>query len=230
MVNLSLFQTKKKSNRGKYMEKKTKVIIGIVVAVITVIIVAGLLIVQAIFNQETEKLKQMSEEMATMEVTTKDGEKIELEYYNFDDGRFFLKMPTSFEQMDEETLNLKYNGENPPTFAFANERGTVSISLSLSEAKIKNEQIENFVKTTKEQMQAISDVQKVNIYKKDGRTIGELILVSKAEDTDIYNHMLVFSDKDCLRVINFNCTNELEENWKEVGAFLMKSLMFPVEE
>ena len=43
------------------MEKKTKVIIGIVVAVITVIIVAGLLIVQAIFNQETEKLKQMSE-------------------------------------------------------------------------------------------------------------------------------------------------------------------------
>ena len=212
------------------MEKKTKVIIGIVVAVITVIIVAGLLIVQAIFNQETEKLKQMSEEMATMEVTTKDGEKIELEYYNFDDGRFFLKMPTSFEQMDEETLNLKYNGENPPTFAFANERGTVSISLSLSEAKIKNEQIENFVKTTKEQMQAISDVQKVNIYKKDGITIGELILVSKAEDTDIYNHMLVFSDKDCLRVINFNCTKELEENWKEVGAFLMKSLMFPVEE
>ena len=81
------------------MEKKTKVIIGIVVAVITVIIVAGLLIVQAIFNQETEKLKQMSEEMATMEVTTKDGEKIELEYYNFDDGRFFLKMPTSFEQI-----------------------------------------------------------------------------------------------------------------------------------
>ena len=32
------------------MEKKTKVIIGIVVAVITVIIVAGLLIVQAIFT------------------------------------------------------------------------------------------------------------------------------------------------------------------------------------
>lgn len=212
------------------MKKKTSIIIGIVVAILVIIIVGVLLIVQHTLNQETEKLKQESEEMATMQVKTKDGEEVNLEYYNFDNGRFFLKMPTSFKQMDEEMLTTKYDKDNPPTFAFSNERGTVSISLSLRDVSMKNEQIESFVMMTKEQMKEISDVQKVNIYQIEGRNIGEIIFVTKGADTDIYNHSIIFSDKGYLRVINFNCIKELEENWKEVGEFLMNSLMFPVDE
>jgi len=208
------------------MKKK----IGMILAVIVAVIVVALLIFQVVLNKDTEKLKQESEEMATMQVSTKEGEKIDLEYFNFDNGSFFLKVPTTFQRMDEETLALKYAAENLPTFAYANENGTVSISLSLSDANMKNEQIEAFVKMTKEQMKEAFDIQKVNVYQKDGRNIGEMILVSKAEDTDIYNHMLVFSDQDKLRVINFNCTKELQGNWEEVGNFIMNSLMFPVEE
>ena len=47
-------------------------------------------------------------------------------------------------------------------------------------------------------------------------------------DTDIYNHMIVFSVDDTLRIVSFNCTKELQENWKEVGEFIIKSLTFDI--
>ena len=168
--------------------------------------------------------------MNTFQISTKDGEVIDTQYYNFEDGRFFLKLPKSFTNMPEELLQAKYPANNLPTYAFSNENGTISVAINVSNASMKNEQIGNYLKTMEQELSATSSILETKTTELDGRQIGQIIFISPAVDTDIYNHMVIFSDQDQLVVVNFNCTKELQENWQEVGRFLMNSLMFPVEE
>lgn len=51
-------------------------------------------------------------------------------------------------------------------------------------------------------------------------------LVSKASDTNIYNHMICFSYQNKLIIMNFNCIERLQEEWFTVGDFLIDSLLF----
>ncbi len=71
-----------------------------------------------------------------------------------------------------------------------------------------------------------SDIVESKSYKVDGHTIGEMKLVTKAVDTNIYNHMLFFSYHDKLVIITFNCTEELRNDWEQVGDFMIESLFF----
>ena len=207
------------------MKKKVRII---VVSIIVVLIIV-LLGVQYYFNQETEKLKKYGEMLNTQSIETKTGEIIETEYFNFDDGNFFIKLPKSFSQMDEETLKIKYPNENPPTYAFSNDATTVSVAISLSEANMKNRDIANYLKTMEKTFSSVYEDIETKISELEGHKIGQMKFISPAVDTKIYNHMLVFSDQNKLRIVNFNCTEELKDDWEEVGDFIINSLMFPTE-
>lgn len=205
------------------MKKK----IWMIAAIIVVAIVAVLLAVQIHFNKKTEELKKEEEILNTFELKTKSGEKIELEYFNLEDGEFYLKLPKSFKQLDKKTIDAKYNSENPPTVAFSNEEATVNIAMSITDTKMQNEAIETFLNGMKAQLEVQYEVIDSNTKEKDGHTIGQIQFISKAADTDIYNHMMIFSCNDKFRTVSFNCTKELQEEWQEVGAFIINSLIFP---
>lgn len=209
------------------MKKKVGIIIGVVAVVI---IVAVLLVVQAVFKQATDELKQEEELLNKLSIETKSGETVELEYVNFENGEFYLKLPKNFKQMDDETLKVKYPNGNPPSFAFANDDATISIAVSVSDVEMKDEAIGAFVESMKTQLGSGAEILDSSVTEKDGHTIGQLKMVTKGPDTDIYNHMLMFSCNDKFRTIGFNCTKELQEEWQEVGAFIINSLMFPVDE
>lgn len=208
------------------MKKKTQIIIGVIV----VLVVAILLGIQYYFNKETEKLKEEEKVLNTFDIETKSGEKVETEYFNFDDGKFFLKLPKNFSQLDEETLKVKYPNDNPPTFAFSNDKTTVNVAISLSTATIKDNEIESYLNAMIQTLGDKMNVIETNVFEKAGHNIGQIKFVSTAVDTEIYNHMIVFSEQDKLRIVSFNCTKALQEDWQEVGAFITNSLMFPVEE
>ncbi len=50
--------------------------------------------------------------------------------------------------------------------------------------------------------------------------------ISPASDTNIYNHIIAFSADGKLRLVNFNCTEELRAEWEKVGDFIINSLLF----
>ena len=209
------------------MKKKVGIIIGVVAVVI---IVAILLVVQFVFNKATDELKQEEELLNKLSIETKSGETVELAYSNFENGEFYLKFPKTFKQMDEETIKVKYPNGNPPSFAFANDNATISIAVSISDVEMKDEAIGAFVESMKTQLGSGAEILDSSVTEKDGHTIGQLKMVTKGTDTEIYNHMLMFSCNDKFRTIGFNCTKELQEEWQEVGAFIINSLMFPVDE
>lgn len=206
--------------------KKKMTIIGVV---IVVVIIAILFVVQLYFNTKTEELKKEEETLNTFDLQTKSGKKIELEYFKFEDGEFYLKLPKSFQQLDKETLDAKYNSANPPTMAFSNEETTVNIAMSITDTKMQDEAIETFFATMKSQLETQYEVIDSNTKEKEGHTIGQIQFISKGADTDIYNHMIIFSCNDKFRTISFNCTKELQEEWQEAGAFIVNSLMFSQE-
>ena len=49
---------------------------------------------------------------------------------------------------------------------------------------------------------------------------------TQSSDTEIYNHMIVFSVDSKLRLVNFNCTKEFSDEWKEISKFIIESIKF----
>ena len=203
--------------------KKTIIIISII---LVIAIVATSLIVQNYFNKKTEELKKEEEILNTFDITTKSGKEVELEYMNFENGEFYLKLPKEFKLMDEKKLKKKYVNGNPPTFAYTNEETTVNVAISITNTQMSNEAIGTFLESMKAQLGAQYEVLESGTKEKEGHTIGQIQFISKAPDTDIYNHMMIFSCNEKFRVVSFNCTKELQEEWQEVGTFIINSLIF----
>lgn len=162
-------------------------------------------------------------------VMTKSGEKIETELRSFDDGRFFVKVPKSFVQMSKELITKKYPAAEPPDFVFTNEKTTINVAVSLTDTKMRDKDIESYVNAVKKAFAESMDVKDAEVFEKSGRTVGIVECVSKAADTNIYNKMLVFSDKNKLKVVTFNCTAALQEEWQSAADFIIDSLAFPID-
>lgn len=67
---------------------------------------------------------------------------------------------------------------------------------------------------------------KIDFWERNNHKIGELKFTTQATDTEIYNHVIIFSVADKLRLVNFNCTKELIGEWEEIGNFIINSIKF----
>lgn len=158
-------------------------------------------------------------------ITISDGTTIEFERIMLEG--FSLAVPKDFTIMDNDMLALKYPNGNPPTQVYTNPRGTVNIALVMNDVELKNEHVKACMELLKDDYGAIAleDIQAVLTQQSD-HNIGEMSLLSAASDTDIYNHLLIFSVHDKLRIINFNCTKELMEDWSYISDVILTSLQF----
>lgn len=67
---------------------------------------------------------------------------------------------------------------------------------------------------------------KINFWERNNHKIRELEFITQASDTKIYNHIIAFSVDGKLRLVNFNCTQELSEEWKDISKFIIDSIKF----
>lgn len=206
-------------------EKKSKIILWIVIGVIIIAICIG---IQVFLNKDTEKLKEESKKLETLVVQTKSGQSIETEYTHVDENKFYVKVPTNFEQLDYETIIQKYSGDVPKV-VFSNPETTINIAISITENDMKNNQIKAYIKYMEGILKQNSEILTSDYYEVDKHNIGKIELISKGVDTDIYNNMICFSYQDKLVIITFNCTKELQEEWQPVGKFIIDSLFFTEE-
>ncbi len=204
---------------------KHKKMIGIVCGIICVVVVIASLVIQIVLKQEDKKLKEESKKYETLVTETKSGRKIETEYTHIEENKFYFKVPKSFHSLDYETITKKYQGK-VPSVVFSNEETTINLAISLTEDAMKDNQIEAYIKSMETVLKQTSEMIGTEVYQVDGHSVGEMKLVSQAEDTKIYNHMIVFSYQDRLVIMAFNCTEELTDEWKSVGDFIMESLFF----
>ena len=119
---------------------KNKKALIITISVIVIVAVAVAILVNIVLGQATKKIQEEGKIYETLEIALDNGEKVETEYYNFEDA-FFVKVPKDFKQMDEETIKVKYPNPNPPTYVFTNEATTMNVAISITNDELKNNQI-----------------------------------------------------------------------------------------
>lgn len=205
--------------------KDNKKIIKTVFGIVCVLIIIVCIIIQIVIKNEDKKLKKESQKYETLISETSSGNKIETEYTHIEDEKFYIKVPKNFKQLDYETIIRKYNGD-VPNVVFSNDETTINVAISLTE----NQMRDNKIKEYKEYMEKIlknqSEILETNYYNVDNHNIGQIKLISNATDTKIYNNMIFFSYNDKLVIITFNCTENLKDEWKNVGDFIIDSLFF----
>lgn len=170
------------------------------------------------------KTENLSEIENTLVITTNKGNNIETQYEMFDE--FKIKIPTEFKVMSDEIVNVKYPNGNAPSLVYTNDKTTINVALVMNDVAIKNSQIEEYVKTMESTYKNYSKDVKLNFWERNNHKIGEMEFTTEGSDTEIYNHIIAFSVKDKLRLVNFNCTKEQMNEWQKVSKFIMDSIMF----
>lgn len=176
-------------------------------------------------KNEDKKLEEESQKYESLIVETKSGNPIETEYTHIGDEKFYVKIPTIFKQLDDEIVRKKYNGD-VPDIVFSNNETTINVAISLTENRIRDNQIKEYKEYMEVLLKGSSQIIDSNYYKVDNHNVGQIKLISEATDTSIYNNMIFFSYNDKLVIIAFNCTENLKEEWNEVGDFIIDSLFF----
>lgn len=205
---------------------KDKKKIGMIVfGVICAIVVVVCIVIQIVIKNEDKKLEEESKKYETMSIETKSGNKIEMEYAYVDNEKFYVKVPKTFKQLDYETTIKKYSGDIPGV-VFSNDETTINIAINMTENTMKDSQIKEYVQYMERLLKDDSEIVETNYYNVDNHNVGQIKLISNATDTKIYNNMIAFSYNDKLVIITFNCTEDLKDEWINVGDFIIDSLYF----
>lgn len=125
-----------------------------------------------------------------------------------------------------EIVNVKYPNGNAPSLVYTNDKTTINVALVMNDVTMKNNQIEEYVKTMESTYKNYSKDVKLNFWERNNHKIGEMEFTTQWSDTEIYNHIITFSVNDKLRLVNFNCTKEQMSEWREVSKFIVDSIMF----
>lgn len=203
-------------------KKQIEVVIFGIICIVTIIVC---LIIQFAIKQEDKKLQKESEKLEILTVKTKSGIEIETEYLNFDNSKFYLKIPKNFKKLDYETIIKKYNG-NVPNIVFSNDDITINVTVGLTNNKMNNTQIESFKEIIEKILKNNSEIITSDLYEVNNHNVGKIKLISQAQDTNIYNNIIFFSYNGKLVIVTFNCTTELQREWQDVGDFIIDSLFF----
>ena len=189
-----------------------------------IISIAVLIVWTIITIPNITKTENLSEIENTMVITTNKGNNIETQYKMFDG--FKIKIPSEFKIMSDEIVNVKYPNGNAPSLVYTNDKTTINVALVMNDVTMKNNQIEEYVKTMESTYKNYSKDVKLNFWQRTNHKIGEMEFTTEGSDTEIYNHIIAFSVNDKLRLVNFNCTKEQMSEWQEVSKFIMDSIMF----
>lgn len=214
-----MYKKQQEKNQIPEYKNKTKVLKILLIVSMLITATESSIILNHIFKKNNINQKEN-----ILEITSINGNKIKMQYENF--GGFSLKIPTNFKIMTDEMLKAKYPTKNPPSLVYTNKKGTINIALVMNDVAMKNTEIEEYTKQTESTYKEYTKELKVNFFERNNHKIGELEFISQASDTEIYNHIIIFSVDDKLRLINFNCTKELLKEYKDVSNFIINSIKF----
>ena len=215
----NMYQYYLKAKKIPEYKDKTKILNVCLLISIVVLIAWAIITIPNI-----TKTENLSEIENTLVITTNKGNNIETQYEMFDG--FKIKIPSEFKIMSDEIVNVKYPNGNAPSLVYTNDKTTINVALVMNDVTMKNNQIEEYVKTMESTYKNYSKDVKLNFWERNNHKIGEMEFTTEGSDTEIYNHIIVFSVNDKLRLVNFNCTKEQMSEWKEVSKFIVDSIMF----
>ncbi|NQZ84152.1 MAG: hypothetical protein HRU03_00390 [Nanoarchaeales archaeon] len=142
-------------------------------------------------------------------------------------GDLEIKIPSSFEIMDDEIAQIKYPSINRPELIYTNSDGSTNLAFKRTESSVTNNQISE-VKDLFSQMfknlYPSATWYDENIYEVNGKNIGVLEFSTPAIDTEIYNYMFFFEMNGKVTLVTFNTLLEQKGNWEVLAEEIRNSV------
>lgn len=141
-------------------------------------------------------------------------------------GKIHFSIPSDFELMNKEVLEIKYPSSNRPTEVYT-DSGTVSIAIRENINAPTTEG--DLPKVLKYFIKDLERIAGIKWYKKEMKSINQkqycfLEFETPAIDTHIYNLMLVSNIDGHLFIVSFNCPVEIKNEWKPKGYKIINSI------
>lgn len=143
------------------------------------------------------------------------------------DGLFYMHIPESFSDLEEEIAKFKYPSESRPEIIKTDRSGGVTVTFSLVDDEVGNEDIEDI----KNNMQmAFKKMQPANVFYEDavidvkGHHIGYYEFKSYALDSPIFNIMYFVEVNGKLLVGTLACVYKDYKYWRPILHQMMGSI------
>lgn len=137
-----------------------------------------------------------------------------------------MVIPSNFELMEREVLEMKYPSSNRPTEVYT-DSGTVSIALREDINAPTTE--EDLPKVLKYFVKDLGRIAGIKWHTSEVKLINQkqycfLEFETPAIDTHIYNLMLASNIDGHLFIVSFNCPVEIKNEWKAKGYEIINSI------
>ena len=141
--------------------------------------------------------------------------------------KVFMIIPTSFDIMVEEDIEVKYPLEDRPQVIFTNLDTSINITISQRRDQIlQNDQVEALkniiqdnVKEEHSDLKLIGD----GVFCVEENNIAYFDFMSSAVDSEMYNLLYVLSLDSTLILGSFNCIQEYMADWKDIFLQMLQS-------
>ncbi|WP_107950019.1 hypothetical protein [Lysinibacillus parviboronicapiens] len=163
----------------------------------------------------------------------KDGElMIEDETIAFTEISFYedqirMCVPTSFDVMEPELMDIKYPSSRRPDYIYTSESTSINVTMKIMEQQIKAEELEDFTQTMMNILQKTQPTAKmldIDMEEVNGVQIGYFDFIMPALDNKIYNLMFLFRVGENVTMGSINCLQKEMNIWKPIAYGMMESI------
>ncbi|MCS1394013.1 hypothetical protein NXZ77_20790 [Lysinibacillus boronitolerans] len=158
---------------------------------------------------------------------TIEDEIIEFAESSFYEDQIRMFIPTAFEEMEPELMDIKYPSSRRPDYIYTSESTSINITMKMMEQQIQEEELEDFTHTMMNilrKLQPDADMLDIGIKEVDGRQIGYFDFITKALDSKIYNLMFLFMVGDNVATGSVNCLKTEMPIWQPIAYGMMESI------
>lgn len=161
------------------------------------------------------------DKLKTLVVETTSGRKVQTEYTLIEGNKFYVKVPTEFNEMGFDNKKARYP-LNTPARVYASDDQQVFVTLDLTKEKVNNEEIKNYQNKKVEYYKENATVQTAESFETDGHTVATIEYTEK----DMYYNVAYFSYSGNLGIITFESSMDVIGEWNPVSKFVIDSIYF----
>lgn len=146
---------------------------------------------------------------------------------SFYEDQIRMCMPTSFDVMEPELMDIKYPSSRRPDYIYTSESTSINVTMKIMEQQIKAEELEDFTQTMMNILQKTQPTAKmldIDMNEVNDVQIGYFDFIMPALDNKIYNLMFLFRVGENVTMGSINCLQKEMNIWKPIAYGMMESI------
>ncbi|MGA3599093.1 hypothetical protein [Lysinibacillus agricola] len=154
-------------------------------------------------------------------------ETIEFIEMSFYEGQIKMCIPTTFDVMEQELMDIKYPSSRRPEYIYTSESTSINVTLKIMEQQIQAEELEDFTETMMTILQKTQPTAKmldIGMNEVNGVQIGYFDFITPALDNKIYNLMFLFIVGKNVTMGSINCLKKEMDIWKPIAYGMMETI------